>query len=194
MVQHAKCIKKHWVFHSVWHWVFHSVWRLRGTECRSRRFVFWYFSSLARGSHCGPPFLIILAPFWFHLGVPKLVILGSISGSFFESFGAEETTAHQMAQHAKCIKNHWVFDSFWRLRVTECRSRRFVFLYFSSLARGSLCGPTFSIFLALFWLHLGVPKLVILELFFGPPNKSAPKTRRTGRHESGARGEHEEST
>ena len=35
-----------------------------------------------------------------------LLILGCISGSFLESFGAEETAAHQMAQHAKCIKNH----------------------------------------------------------------------------------------
>ena len=34
-----------------------------------------------------------------------LLIWGCVSGSFFESFGAEETAAHQMVQHAKCIEN-----------------------------------------------------------------------------------------
>ena len=67
----------------------------------------------------------ILGPFWGHFLGPFLgpslehvflidfeMIWGFISGSFFESFGAEETIAHQMAQHAKCIKNHTVFNSF----------------------------------------------------------------------------------
>ena len=61
----------------------------------------------------------ILGPFWGHFLGPFLgpslervfkLIFNDFGvnfwGSFFESFGAEETTAHQMAQHAKCIKNH----------------------------------------------------------------------------------------
>ena len=66
----------------------------------------------------------ILGPFWGHFLGPflgpsleyvfKLIFndFGAHFGLFFESFGAEETTAHQMAQHAKCIKNHSVFHSF----------------------------------------------------------------------------------
>ena len=52
--------------------------------------------------------------------------------------------------------------------------------------------PLFQLFLALFWLHFGVPKLVILGSFFGPPKKSAPKTKKTGQRDFGDAGGREE--
>ena len=67
-------------------------------------------------------------PFWTPLGVTFWVIFGvrfgdaffngflpiwgAISGSFFESFGAQETTSRQKVQHAKSMENHCFFNTF----------------------------------------------------------------------------------
>ena len=53
------------------------------------------------GHFLGP----FLGPSLGHVFCRFLMIWGLISVLFFESFGAEETTAHQMVQHAKCFKN-----------------------------------------------------------------------------------------
>ena len=69
-----------------------------------------------------------------------------------------------------------------------------IFHIFRRSVEGRFVDPLFQLFVAPFWPHFGVPKLMILGSIFGPPKKSAPKAKKTRQFKSDVAKEQPRST